>query len=542
MGNVLSASKRSEVLALGRLGWTLRRIQDATGVRRETAGKYLKAAGITVRRPRGRDLAKAASVPIPDSGAEAKAASEVITGDATGHWIAEAEASCPPRPTTTSIVSACEPVREIVEAAVLRGRTAKSIWEDLVDDHGFTASYSSVRRFVARLTQLQSADEAHPVIVSGPGQEGQVDYGDGPMVRNPVTGKYRRVRMFALTLGFSRKSVWLLSFKSSSKIWSQFHETAFRRLGGAPAVIVLDNLKEGVLKPDIYDPTINPLYADVLGHYGATPLPCRVRHPDRKGKVESAIGFAQKKLRGLRFETLEQAQAYIDRWTSRWADTRIHGTTKRQVSAMFAEEQSDLLALPAQPFRYYHYGVRTVHLDGYVEVEAAYYAPPPGWVGRRTNVQWDDLHVRILDPKTGQLLLEHVRTKRGHRRIRDEDRPKKTPQGVTSLLGKADKAGRSIGAICRTIHERRGQDGVRQIQGVLALARKHGVASVEEAADVAMEVGVPEYRFVRRYIDRRVRSGPGLRQVDPLIRSLEVYREMIEGNPQEEPKDEHDRA
>jgi hypothetical protein len=110
------------------------------------------------------------------------------------------------------------------------------------------------------------------------------------------------------------------------------------------------------------------------------------------------------------------------------------------------------------------------------------------------------------------------------------------------LLGKAETAGRSIGAICRAIHERRHQAGVRQIQGVLALARKHGVAAVEEAADVAMEVGVPEYRFVRRYIERRVRSGAGLRQIDPLIRSLGLYRQMIEGTTQEETHDEHDRA
>jgi transposase len=537
MGNVLSVNKRNEVLALGRLGWPLRRIQEATGVRRETAGKYLKAAGIVVRRPRGRDLAKATNEAIPDSGADSKAASEVTTGNAAGHG----RADLLPPPIRGSIVSACEPHREMIDAAVLRGRTAKSIWEDLVDDHGFAASYSSVRRFAARLSQVHALVDAHPVIVSAPGTEGQVDYGDGPMVRSSVTGKYRRTRMFALTLGCSRKSVWLLSFQSSSQTWSQFHETAFRRLGGAPSVIVLDNLKEGVIKPDIYDPAINPLYADVLRHYGATPLPCRVRHPNRKGKVESAIGYAQKKLRGLRFETIEEAQAYLDRWTERWADKRIHGTTKRQVAQMFAEERPHLTPLPVEPFRYYHYGVRTVHLDGYVEVEAGYYAPPAGWVGRRVNVQWDALCVRILDPATGQLLREHVRTKRGHRRIRKEDEPKKTPPAVTSLLGRADTAGRGIGAICRAIHQRRDQAGVRQIQGVLALARKHGVAAVEEAADVALEVGVPEYRFVRRYIERRASSGVGLRQIDPLIRSLSLYRQMIEGTEpeQENTKDEH---
>jgi hypothetical protein len=112
-------------------------------------------------------------------------------------------------------------------------------------------------------------------------------------------------------------------------------------------------------------------------------LPCRVDDPDRKGKVEAGVGHAQKTpMRGLRFESLEAAQAYLDRWETHWADARIHGTTKRQVAAMFAEEQCALGPLPLEPFRYYRFGVRTVHLDGCIEIDAAYYSGPPGWIGR----------------------------------------------------------------------------------------------------------------------------------------------------------------
>lgn len=112
---------------------------------------------------------------------------------------------------------------------------------------------------------------------------------------------------------------------------------------------------------------------------------CRA-DPDRKGKVESGVGHAKKiPLKGLRFESMEEAQAHLDRWEERWADTRIHGTTKRQVAAMFAEEEPALIPLPLEPLRYYGYGERTVHLDGCVEVEAAYYsAPPAGSAGAFT--------------------------------------------------------------------------------------------------------------------------------------------------------------
>jgi transposase len=102
-----------------------------------------------------------------------------------------------------------------------------AIWQDLVDDHGFVARYASVRRFVVTLRRVAPA-EARGVITTAPGEEGQVDYGgDGPMVRDPITGKYRRVRLFVLTLGYSRKCVRLLTWRSSAQIWAELHEQAF---------------------------------------------------------------------------------------------------------------------------------------------------------------------------------------------------------------------------------------------------------------------------------------------------------------------------
>ena len=158
-------------------------------------------------------------------------------------------------------------------------------------------------------------------------------------------------------------------FISSTRTWAELHERAFAlELAAVPKrVLILDNLREGVLKLDIYYyPTINPLYRDMLAHYHAVALPCRIKDPDRKGKVESSVGHAKRPLKGKRFETIEEAQSYLDRWEEHWADTRIHGTTKRQVAAMFSEEKPALLPLPVEPFRYYQYGERAVHMDGCV--------------------------------------------------------------------------------------------------------------------------------------------------------------------------------
>jgi transposase len=547
VSNVLNDEKKQQVIALGRLGWSLRRIQRSIGVRRETASGYLKEAGIVLRPPGnwGRAApAKPAIEVITDSGggkplaagdddpACAKPAN-VVTTDFGAELAASAPTAAEPKPGRSPSASACAPYRDTVEVGLSRGRNAMAIWQDLVDGCGFTAGYQSVRRFVRSL-QASPSPEACAIIETAPGEEAQVDYGEGPMVRDSHTGKYRRTRLFVLTLGCSRKSVRLLVFRSSSQTWAELHEKAFRRLGGATRVVVLDNLREGVLTADIYDPTLNPLYRDVLAHYGAVALPCRVRDPDRKGKVESGVGHAKKTpLKGMRFESLPEAQAYLDHWEERWADTRIHGTTKRQVAAMFAEERPALLPLPVEPFRYYQYGERTVHLDGCVEVEAAYYSAPPGWIGRRVQVQWDVRNVRLLNPRTGQLLREHLRNARGGHRIKDEDRPKQTPLSTQQLLSRADKTGAQIGTLCRGMHQARGEIAVRHILGVLSLAKKYGGATVDDACAAALEVGVCQYRFVRRYLERRPQVPLSLRQVDPLIRQLTLYRDFIQDKTKE---------
>jgi transposase len=521
MANVLSVEKREQVIVLGRLGWSLRRIEQTTGVRRETAGAYLKAAGVPVRAPGQTGPPAKPATPSTDPGGPGAKSGHVSTDSVA--------AAAGTAPTWSPAASACEPYRALIEEALRQGRNAMAIWQDLVDQHAFPARYPSVMRFVRRL-RGGARPEACGTILTAPGEEAQVDYGDGPMVRVPATGTYRRTRLFLLTLGYSRKSIRLLTFHSSTRTWAELHEHAFRRLGAAPRVIILDNLREGVLTPDIYDPALNPLYRDVLAHYGVTALPCRVCDADRKGKVESGIGHTQRTpLKGLRFEHLADAQAYLDHWDARWADTRIHGTTKRQVAAMFAEERPHLQPLPPTPFRYYAFGTRTVHLDGCVEVARAYYRVPPGRIGTEVAVEWDDRVVRIRDLRTGALLREHERQHPGQYREHPDDRPRRTPPSTLDLLARAVAVGAHVGQLATTLHADDPLRAVRRMQGLLALARKYGPAAVDHACAVALDFAGPSYQVVRRYLERHPPAPLSLRQVDPLIRQLTLYRDLLQG-------------
>jgi len=121
-----------------------------------------------------------------------------------------------------------------------------------------------------------------------------------------------------------------------------------------------------------------------------------------------------------------------------------------------------------------------------------------------------------------------VRAPRGWHRIDETDRPSRTPAKTIALLSAAHRAGAAIRAVCDHIHRHDGAAGVRRILGVLALARKHGPAVVDDAAKAGLDLAVPTYRFIRRYLERRPPVPLTLRQVDPLIRQLTLYRDLID--------------
>jgi hypothetical protein len=191
VSNVLNEEKRQQAIALGRLGWSLRQIQKAIGVHRGTISVYLKAAGIAIRAPRGQYIpAKPASLEegmITDP-AKAKPASldEVIT-DSGGESTVAGEAKPDSQPGRSPSSSAGQPYQDVIELGISRGRNAMAIWQELVDTCGFASGYQSVRRFVSRLQGGQSLEPC-AVIETAPGDEAQVDYGDGPMVRDPESG------------------------------------------------------------------------------------------------------------------------------------------------------------------------------------------------------------------------------------------------------------------------------------------------------------------------------------------------------------------
>lgn len=493
--NELSVTEKESILGLLRLGWRVRRIERETGHRHETIARYGREAGLLPAKSRTK-----CEVPTdPDS--KSRTESKVPTDLGKSR-------------------SACEPHRTFIEAQVAKGRNATAIFQDLHEHHGYDGSYDAVKRFVRKLQPKEPKVSCR--FETLPGQEAQVDYGEGARTRDPKTGKYRKPRLFVMTLGYSRHAFRKVVWKSSKQTWCELHEEAFAYFGGVPATIRLDNLKEGVADPDVYDPELNPLYAAMLKHYGVVALPCRPYAPDLKGKVESAVGHTQSTaLKGRQFESIEAQNAHLLHWNERWAFTRIHGTTKRQVREMFAEERPALAPLAATRFEYFRDGERRVHFDGHIEVDGAYYSVPPRYVGTKVIVHIGRLWLRILDSQTQQLIREHSITGKGQRRTVDEDLPKQTPPQVEHLVARIAQIGEACGAFARAVEHERGALATRTLFGLLDLIRRHDADAVEKACRLAVSAGIWRLRFLRTVLAQQ--SPTPLTASHRIIPAIETY-------------------
>jgi transposase len=439
----------------------------------------------------------------------------------------------PPRPPARPLQqasSACTPQRAWIEEQVGLGRNAQAIYQDLVERFGFTHRYNSVKRFVRGLKARDPA--RYDVLESLPGEEAQVDFGQGALTLQ-ANGKYRRPQLFVMTLKYSGKSFRKVVWKADQETWARLHEEAFRTFGGAVAYVVLDNLKQGVIRPDLYEPELNAVYAALLAHYDVVADPCRVGDPNRKGTVENAIQHTQNTaLKGRRFDAIEAQNDWLAHWEERWAAPRIHGRKKRQVLAMFAEEQPYLKPLPAERFRCFQQATRTVDDAGLVQVHGAYYAALPAPLHSAVTVRIYAHEIEVLDD-LGQVLRRHPKVAKGQYVLPNADRLFNPSRETARLLARVHQIGPHSAALALAIFSRRGRPGQRAIYGLANLARQHARADIEAACAQVLTLSAPSYQAVKRLLQRRAAAtatanGAAVIQAGPGIRPIADYQTFFE--------------
>ena len=491
MANRLTMATIDTIWILHRAGHSRREIARLTGVHRETVGKYVAQAAVENRPPApsgSRDLGSGAGPP-------------------------GAKSAC------------CEFHAQIV-AKLEAGLSAQRIHQDLVAEHGARMSYWSVRRYVAKLSGTTPLPFRR--LETPPGEEAQVDFGTGAWV---VTreGKRRRPWIFRMVLSHSRKAYSEAVWRQTTDNFITCLENAFHHFGGTVQRLVIDNLKAAVPQADWYDPDIHPKLRAFAAHYGTAILPTRPYTPRHKGKVESSVKYVKNNgLKGRTFTSLVDQNAYLDDWERSVADTRIHGTTKQQVSKLFERERPNLGPLPIERFPCYREAQRAVHRDGHVEVDGAFYSAPPEYVGRRVWARWDARLVRLYNERFEPLAV-HAKAEPGRFRTSAQHIPREkvsaVERGTDALLRQASSIGPETRQWAEAMTAARGVEGVRVLVGLKALAGKHPAAELERVCQIALSHGAYRLRTLRELLKRQAAPQQAFEFLvaHPIIRPLSDY-------------------
>lgn len=446
--------------------------------------------------------------------------------------VPSAEAVAPAeQPQAAGRPSDCEPWRAFIQAKLALGLSAQRIHQDLTAEQDFTGSDYRVRRFVRQ--REDTLELPFRRLECGPGEEAQVDFGTAaPLVL--ADGKRRRTHVFRIVLSHARKGYSEVVLRQTTDDLLRCLENAFWHFGGVPQRLVLDNLRAAVSKADWYDPDLNPKVRSFGQHYGVVVLPTRPYTPRHQGKVERGVDYVQENaLKGRKFPSLDEQNRFWLDWERTVADTRLHGTTRRQVGSHFAAvERAALQPLSVERFPCFAEVRRTVHRDGHVEVNKAYYSVPPEYLARRVWVRWDTRLVRIFNDNLEQIAL-HVQHEPGRFSTQSQHiaGPKISgvERGAAWLLGQVRRLGPHSLRWAEAMLQARGVEGVRVLHGLLNLAHRHPCVAIERACDSALSHGAYRLRTLRTLIDHATPRQEQLPFLDEhtLIRPLSDDQQFV---------------
>jgi len=407
-------------------------------------------------------------------------------------------------PRAATCVSTLAPLRETIAAWFGTGLQGTTIHAALQRNHGFTGSYSAVRRMLQGMAPAIATDATSRMDFA-PAEAAQVDFGRGPDFVDVHTGLVIKSWFFVMTLAWSRHQYAEFVLDQTIETWLACHRRAFEWFGGVPARIIIDNPKCAITRVCNTDPTVQRAYAQCAEGYGFKISPCPPRDPQKKGIVESGVKYIKRAFVPLReFRSLDDANAQLREWLLGSAGNRCHGTTREQPLARFAIEQPLLLPLPATPPEIASWAEVRVHRDAHVSFDKALYSVPARLIGVRLWLRATATLVQCFHEH--ELVATHPRRGPGQRStVRDHLPPDAEAFAMADPQYCLRQAAR-IGPACRGLIERlfahRVLDQLRAAQGVIRLEKKFGAVRLEAACARALSFDDPRYRTVKTILDK----------------------------------------
>jgi transposase len=277
------------------------------------------------------------------------------------------------------------------------GHPLKFIWEEKAQS---LTTYSNFwKQFYRKFPQYREATVTAREFV--PGERVEVDYaGDAIEYLNLKTGELREAPVFVAGLGFSQLLFAWAAEDMKSRNWLASHRRMYGYYGGVPHVTVPDCLKQGVLKCHLYDPDLNPGYAQLATQFGTAVVPARVKRPRDKAIVEGLVKILMRymrfRYRHRRFTSITEINQALGECVER-INARAHsrfGVSRRE--RFEALERAALKPLPLNDADSGEWKDATLHADCYVSVEGDYYSAPYLHRHQKLRIKITDNQVEIF--------------------------------------------------------------------------------------------------------------------------------------------------
>jgi transposase len=375
------------------------------------------------------------------------------------------------------------------------GVTRSLLWQEYRADHpeGFGYAWFCERYDAWKRRVSPTMRQRH-----GAGEKVFVDYaGDTLDVIDPATGAAVAMKLFVAAMGASSYVYAEARPSEGLADWIACHVALFAFLGGVPGMIVCDNLKSGVTKPDRYEPAINRSYQEMARHYGTSVVPARPYKPRDKAKVEQSVLLVERwvmaRLRNRRFFSLIELNLAIADLVGE-LNARIMRAYGASRAELFAQIDAPALkALPAEPYAFATWKRCRVAPDYHVEVEGCFYSVPYRLIRELVDVRVADRTIEAFHK--GERVASHARSpgRRGHITVAEHmpsAHRRHAAWTPTRMMAAADKIGPAAAALFSDIMTERPhpEQGFRTCLGILALERTYGQVRMEAACQRAGQI------------------------------------------------------
>lgn len=369
---------------------------------------------------------------------------------------------------------------------------------ELLQESGCSSSYSSIKVYIRN---LKSREDICIRFHSLPGEEAQVDFGYVGRVPD-FNGKQRKAWIFNMRLSYSRLDFYKVVYDQKVETFINCHIEAFNYFGGIPSTVKIDNLKAAILSAHFYQPVYQNLYEQCAKHYGFEIMPCRVRKPQEKGKVESGIKYIKNNFfAGRKFNTADDLQKQLLFWLNNKCNVRIHGTTRKVPKELFEEKERGLLKkLPVTPFRICSIEQRKVYRDCHIYVNYNYYSVPFKFIGKEVDVEINDKLIKVYY-EGEQIAVHGLLLQKGSFSTNDKHYPDyKLPFSTCSkkrLHDKISSIGNYANKVFIALETKQPNHWYRTTHGILSLQKHFSNDVIDAACKRALIYGAIQYKQIK---------------------------------------------